>query len=49
MGRGVGGEIAKSSGAIFFIWTMMALGVTAMFSVVLCVLGLRSLPWRPPR
>jgi hypothetical protein len=42
-GKGVGGEIAKSSGAFFFIWTMIALGVTALTSVVLSVRGLWSL------
>jgi hypothetical protein len=31
----VGGEIDKASGAFFFLWTTLALGVTAMFSVVL--------------
>ena len=36
-GAGVGGAIAKSSGAFFFIWTLLALGVTALFSVILCV------------
>jgi hypothetical protein len=41
-GAGVGGAIAKSSGAFFFIWTLLAL-----FSVVLCVGGLwRQMPWR---
>ncbi|MGH9754935.1 MAG: hypothetical protein ACREA2_19325 [Blastocatellia bacterium] len=49
MGRGVGGEIAKSNGAFFFIWTIIALGVTALFSVILSVRGLWSLPWRRPR
>jgi hypothetical protein len=39
-GAGVGGAIAKSSGAFFFIWTLIALGVTALFSVVLSVRGL---------
>ena len=34
-GAGVGGAIAKSSGAFFFIWTLIALGVTALFSVIL--------------
>src|SRR5450755_4617783 len=29
-GAGVGGAIAKSSGACFFIWTLHALGVTAL-------------------
>ena len=44
-GAGVGGAIAKSSGAFFFIWTLLALGVTALFSVILCVCGL----WRSLR
>jgi hypothetical protein len=34
-GAGVGGTLAKSSGAFFFIWTLIALGVTALFSVIL--------------
>ena len=34
-GVGVGGNIAKSSGAFFFVWTLIALGVTALFSVIL--------------
>jgi hypothetical protein len=34
-GAGVGGTLAKSSGAFFFIWTLIALGVTALFSVLL--------------
>jgi hypothetical protein len=37
------GETAKSSGAFFFIWTMLALGVTALTSVILSVRGLWSL------
>jgi len=45
-GAGVGGAIAKSSGAFFFIWTLLALGVTALFSAILSVHGL----WQhPPR
>jgi hypothetical protein len=35
MGAGVGGAIARSSGAFFFIWTLNTLGVTALFSVLL--------------
>ena len=42
-GKGVGGEIAKSSGAFFFIWTIIALGVTALISVILSVRGLLRL------
>ena len=33
----------KSAGAFFFVWTLMALGVTGMFSVILAVHGLREL------
>jgi hypothetical protein len=39
-GAGVGGAIAKSSGGFFFIWTLLALGVTALFSVILSARGL---------
>jgi hypothetical protein len=38
-GAGVG-EIAKSRGGFFFVWTLIALGVTAIFSVILSVRGL---------
>jgi hypothetical protein len=34
-GVGVGGAIAESRGAFFFIWTLLALGVTALLSVIL--------------
>jgi hypothetical protein len=36
------GEIAQSSGALFFVWTLLALGVTAVFSGILSAQGL----WR---
>ena len=39
-GAGVGGAIAKSSGAFLFIWTLLALGVISLFSVILSVRGL---------
>ncbi len=42
-GAGLGSEIARSSGAFFFIWTLLALGVTAVFSVVLAARGLWQL------
>jgi len=46
-GAGVGGAIAQSSGAFFFIWTLLALGVTALFSIILAARGLwEHLPWR---
>ncbi|HTO86857.1 MAG TPA: hypothetical protein VMR54_04940 [Thermoanaerobaculia bacterium] len=36
-------EIAGSSGGFFFIWTLLALGVTALFSLILSVQGLWNL------
>lgn len=48
-GVGVGGNIAKSSGAFFFVWTLIALGVTALFSVILSARGLWSLKWGQSR
>ena len=47
-GAGVAGEIA-TSGAFFFVWTLIALGVTAIFSVILSARGLWSLQWHRPR
>ncbi len=38
-----GGRIANSSGAFFFVWTLLALGVTALFSAILSAHGLWSL------
>jgi hypothetical protein len=38
-----GGGIAQSSGAFFFVWTLVALGVTAVFSFILSARGLWSL------
>jgi len=40
MGGAFGGEIARSSGGLFFVWTLVALGVTALFSLVLSTRGL---------
>jgi hypothetical protein len=48
-GVGVGSNIAKSSGAFFFVWTLIALGVTALFSVILSARGLWSLQRDQPR
>jgi hypothetical protein len=39
----VGGRIADSSGIFFWVWTLIALGVAASFSVVLSARGLWSL------
>jgi hypothetical protein len=48
-GVGVGSNIAKSSGAFFFVWTLIALGVTALFSVILSARGLWSPKWGESR
>ena len=42
-GVGVASGIANSSGGFFFIWTLLALGVTGLFSVILSARGLWSL------
>jgi hypothetical protein len=42
-------DIANSSGSLFFVWTQIALGVTAVFSVILSVRGLWKLRRGQPR
>jgi len=44
----VGGRVANSSGQLFWVWTLLALGVTATFSLILSVRALWSRPWRRP-
>ena len=39
----VGGRVAHSNGKFFWVWTLLAVGVTASFSVILSVRGLWSL------
>jgi len=47
LGKGlVGGRIANSSGIFFWVWTLLTLQVTAIFSIILSALGLWSLAWR---
>jgi len=48
-GVGIGSNIANSSGAFFFVWTLLALGVTALFCVILLVRGLWSPQWGQSR
>jgi hypothetical protein len=40
-----GGRVANSSGAFFFVWTLLALGVCAVFSAILSAHGLWQLQW----
>jgi len=43
-GAGVGAQVAKvPSGGFFFVWTMIALGVTALFSLILSARALWKL------
>src|SRR5207244_7984054 len=51
MGKGVGvtSRLTNTSGHFFFVWTLLAIGVLGLFSVILSVRGLWSLPWRRPR
>lgn len=49
-GAGVGAQVAKApSGGFFFVWTMIALGVTALFSIILSVRGLWNPQWGQSR
>ena len=41
-GAGVGVRIAKTDGAFFFAWTLLAIGVTGLFSVILAARALWS-------
>jgi hypothetical protein len=43
------GQIAKSSPAFLFVWTLHALGVTGMFSLILSARGLWNLRRGQPR
>ena len=43
----VGGRIANSSGVFFWVFTLLSLGITSLFSLILSVRGLWSLRRRP--
>jgi hypothetical protein len=47
-GKGVGtaSRLAGTSGHFFFVWTLLAIGVLGLFTVILSARGLWSLPWR---
>jgi hypothetical protein len=48
--RGVlGGDIGTTGQAFLFVWTLLALGITATFSIILSARALWSLPWRRSR
>ena len=48
-GVGVASRLAGTSGHFFFVWTLIAIGVLGLFSAILSVRGLWSLPWRRTR
>jgi hypothetical protein len=48
MGKGVS-RIAQTSGGFFFVWTLLALGATATFSLILSVRGLWGMRKASPR
>lgn len=39
----LGGRIANTSGIFFWTWTLLMMGVTGLFSLILCVHGLWNL------
>jgi hypothetical protein len=45
-GVGIASGIVRSSGGYRFVWMLLALGVTGLFSAILSARGLWSLPWR---
>jgi|SRR6185503_3851177 len=46
-GAGMVGSRVVNSGRVFFwVWTLITLQVTAIFSIILSACGLWSLPWR---
>jgi len=48
--RGViGGDVGTSGQAFLFVWTLLALSITATFSAILSASALLSLPWRRSR
>jgi hypothetical protein len=50
-GKGVGlaSRMAHTSGHLFFVWTLLAIGVLGLFSAILSARGLWRLPWRRQR
>ncbi len=49
-GRGIGvaSRVANTSGHHFFVWTLIMLGVSGLFSLVLSAQGLWKQEWRRP-
>jgi hypothetical protein len=47
-GKGVGGALAASDGGQFFIWTLLALGVSGAFALILTLRGMWDLRRQKP-
>ena len=45
----IGGDIGNSTQAFLFVWTLLAMGITSTFAVILSASALLSLPWRRNR
>ena len=45
-GFGLASRMAYAGGHFFFVFSLLAIGVLGIFSVILCVRGLWGLPWR---
>jgi hypothetical protein len=45
----IANELARARGDYFFVWTLLALGVTGLFSLILSARGLWSRQWGTPR
>ena len=41
-------EVARARGDYFFVWTLLALGLTGLFSLILSARGLWSRQWASP-
>jgi hypothetical protein len=48
-GIGAGSYIARTGGSFFFAWTLLAIGTTGLFSLILSARGLWSLKWGKSR
>ena len=46
---GLGLGAGRSAGATFFVWTLLALGLTSIFGVILSLRGLWALQWKTSR
>lgn len=48
-GIGIASRVANTGGHHFFVWTLIMLGVSGLFSLVLAVQGLWNREWRRSR